>query len=180
MHRLGNGLAVIPTVSPLRLGHLLVVPEKHHCSISQLNPVERGRVVEVVRALAGRFSSGEQTPLVFEHGLGQGSIGGCGISHAHLHVLPATPSEIRGAREGLSSTFSTVNAGGLDEAWSTLDSTTAYGLLGDPDDVLMTTADLASQSLRKCVAAAIGSQAWNWRELSDWPTMERTHAVLAG
>lgn len=178
VHRCGGGLAVIPSVSPLRLGHLLVVPDQHRCSVAQLEPTVRNHLPDLVRDLARRFGGGNQTALVFEHGLGLGHSGGCGITHAHLHVVPASPSEVRRAREEFAGAFPTESVSGLTNALQVFGSTTSYGLLGELDDLLVTTSELPSQSMRKCVAKAIQSSAWNWRELSDWTIMERTHAVL--
>jgi diadenosine tetraphosphate (Ap4A) HIT family hydrolase len=81
---------VIPTVGPLVEGWLLVVTRKHDLA---LRDSDESAIAEVARVQASLRRTLEDTygrsVIAFEHGpVKRGSTVGCGIDHAHLHVIP--------------------------------------------------------------------------------------------
>jgi diadenosine tetraphosphate (Ap4A) HIT family hydrolase len=86
----------IPTLSPLRQNHLLVIPRRHVTASVQLAEKEQYDLdlcVSLVRKKL--FVSPDDGFLVFEHGIGAGQAGGCGVSHCHVHVMPVACGEAR-------------------------------------------------------------------------------------
>jgi hypothetical protein len=113
------------------------------------------------------------SPIVFEHGATAVSGGGCGIHHAHLHIVPlpraAGPAEL--FPEG------TAETSDLAAAWRTLRGSSHYLLIGNGDQVL--TRDLIampgefpSQFFRRRIAEFFALEtAWDWR---SYPSVEQS------
>jgi diadenosine tetraphosphate (Ap4A) HIT family hydrolase len=82
---------VIADVAPVVPGHMLIFPVTHVSAISLLSPEGRGEI-ERLRGVISRALKLEtgRASIAFEHGLcGTSGRDGCGIDHAHLHVLPS-------------------------------------------------------------------------------------------
>jgi diadenosine tetraphosphate (Ap4A) HIT family hydrolase len=88
--------AVLPTIGQLSLGHMLLVSRTHANSLAAVarSGVPAGAAyTSVLKKLESRFGA----CMAFEHGTPVGDVtGGCGIVHAHLHVVPT--GELRAAR----------------------------------------------------------------------------------
>src|SRR5206468_4124900 len=75
-------------ISPLNVGHVMLVPKQHVTSSVQLGASCFARM-DLLRqkiALAAERKFG--SVLFWEHGIACGASGGCGVSHAHVHFLP--------------------------------------------------------------------------------------------
>lgn len=82
------GIRASVDISPMRLGHLLLISETHHRSFAQAVAREgqvRAALEVVVRGIRAQFPRA----LLVEHGSGSTSAtdGPC-IDHAHIHVIP--------------------------------------------------------------------------------------------
>lgn len=79
---------VVPSVGSLVPGWLLVVPRRHQLNFSRLYRDPEASAMR--RAVVGEVSDTFGGPVrMFEHGVGfSGSLTGCGVDHAHLHVFP--------------------------------------------------------------------------------------------
>ena len=82
-----NRIAVMPTLGQLFMGSLLVLPEFHCETAADLPPDDRRDLLDVVDLMKDKVQK-VGFPLVVEHGVRQGSGTGCGIYHAHIHVIP--------------------------------------------------------------------------------------------
>jgi diadenosine tetraphosphate (Ap4A) HIT family hydrolase len=172
-------VAVLPSISPLRGGHVLLVPTKHISSAAQADAFTRRELVEVIEETARRVCGTTVEPLLFEHGVGRDLQGGCGIEHAHIHVLPVSKRERLRAEAAFEDSFALQEAGTLSDALTALSPEISYGLIGLPGNLRTTISELPSQTLRRCVADAIGSESTDWRELGSWDVMEETFVSLA-
>jgi diadenosine tetraphosphate (Ap4A) HIT family hydrolase len=83
-----HGLNVLPTLGQITPGHLLLVPRHHYTAFADMPASEleaadamKKRLTELMRPTYG-------DTLFFEHGVRTPGAGGCGISHAHLHIVP--------------------------------------------------------------------------------------------
>jgi diadenosine tetraphosphate (Ap4A) HIT family hydrolase len=82
---------VMPTIGQTFRGSMLVVPTSHvetvaDCSISSIHEVVRiADEIQSRMRTFGRF-------VAFEHGARASTGGGCGVYHAHLHVVPLPQS----------------------------------------------------------------------------------------
>jgi diadenosine tetraphosphate (Ap4A) HIT family hydrolase len=161
-----HDLAVLPSLGPLAIGHMLVVPIPHVTSFArfaQSHPASSDVLREVIRRAEEHFG----LCVAFEHGVldTHQSSGGCGISHAHVHVVPVPRHlefpQIQGCA------FRPV------ETWSELlgksERHPSYLYLRLPDGSIFGAAArrLESQTLRRWVAAELGMSEWDWRSMSD-------------
>lgn len=154
----------VPTLGQLFEGSVLVVPIAHVETCGALDGSEREEMLELVESMvisARAFGR----PVVFEHGATSANGGGCGIHHAHLHVVPLpkkTPANLLFPETSEVCT-------GLREAWRALRGSTHYLLLGDTDGVRFRDLQehpgvFPSQFFRRRLAERFAlSQPWDWR-----------------
>ena len=75
-------------IHPLNPGHTLVSPKKHHRWVWDVP--EAGRYFETVRLIAKTLQKTMSTEWVVA------DIGGMGVAHAHVHVIPRFPGDGHG------------------------------------------------------------------------------------
>lgn len=81
----------VPSVGALVAGWTLVVPRRPLLSLSQSSNGERAELAGVVDAIALALKPHGGQVFCFEHGSREtGSLTGCGVDQAHLHVVPLT------------------------------------------------------------------------------------------
>ena len=80
-----------PTLGSLVEGWVLVIPKRHTLSLSAIrSETERQELNEFISRLSERIEKiWGLPPTIFEHGPSEaGEKIGCGINHAHLHLVP--------------------------------------------------------------------------------------------
>lgn len=80
---------VIASIGALVPGWTMIVPRRHECNLSATLPDPQflDLCQQVAERLATAFPATEVR--IFEHGSqGQGSLVGCGVDHAHMHLVP--------------------------------------------------------------------------------------------
>ncbi len=162
-----ESFVAFPCIGQLVEGHFLVVPRDHDCTLAQTN----GRIVSAGIELTTLLNSAHEMlgrqlsdSLLFEHGALSASDGGCGIYHAHLHVLP-NAGHING-RSFIEHT-SSFEGNSLELLYERIPDTQSYALIGSAEHGFTSwnlTEPLPSQTLRKKVAAALGISDWDWRQ----------------
>lgn len=162
-----ESFVAFPCIGQLADGHFLVVPRAHDCTLAQTC----SRIVSAGIELTALLLSAHETlgqrlseSLLFEHGAMSASDGGCGIYHAHLHVLPNA-----GHINGRSFIESTGNfeSTTLDLLYEGIPHKQSYALIGSAEHGFTSwglTEPLPSQTLRKKVAAALKIDQWDWRQ----------------
>lgn len=171
-----NDFVVFPTLSPLSAGHVLIIPKVHVTSLAQLSSSQREGLLEVYEHAVGRIGTIFGETLFFEHGVGSG-LGGCGVTHAHLHIIPAS----------LSTTLSEVSAqyqlegpAGLGQVLNRFCPGSSYLLLGgSPEKVFSVEAKIPSQFMRKLLARRKGLNSWDWRLAGQWEFFSETMALFS-
>lgn len=83
---------VIPTIGQLFDNSLLIVPVRHVETLSDLTNNELNELMALYRKVKVALSA-KGFVVAFEHGAHAETGGGCGIYHAHLHVVPL-PKEV--------------------------------------------------------------------------------------
>lgn len=80
---------VFPDAAPIAPRHSLIVPRDHHLGFSRLDADHQHSTQKLVDYLTTHIPNPEDhVPYVFEHGSNEtDEIVGCGITHAHLHLL---------------------------------------------------------------------------------------------
>jgi ATP adenylyltransferase len=177
----GN-FVVLPSLGALVDGWVLVVPKEHRISMGAL-PVElRGEAEEITRRARLLLRRQYRKPIVaFEHGPSVENHGtGCGVDHAHLHLLPLGCDLFAYVRPF-------VPAGQQWRAcdWEDLSKAHAQGLdylflQSEARQPLMAVAhDFGSQVFRKAVASFLRMESeFSWREYPRVETVARTIGTL--
>jgi diadenosine tetraphosphate (Ap4A) HIT family hydrolase len=82
-----DNFVAIPSISPIVPGHTLILPKEHHFSFCTLDPGTYLELTSIVNRAT--ISLDNDLPLfIYEHGVSFGYSENCGVSHAHLHLLP--------------------------------------------------------------------------------------------
>jgi diadenosine tetraphosphate (Ap4A) HIT family hydrolase len=163
---------VLPSVSPLSVGHVLVLPKIHVGRLADLpQPARKALSVcahDVTVLLGKRF---EMECYCFEHGVVNG-VGACGIDHAHLHILPLTPPVASLIDKRADADFPVHAGGSLTEvlALGTENKDRCYLLRGSGLDAVRLSFDdrISSQYMRRVIAGALGLASWDWKLLFGW------------
>ena len=79
----------VPSLGALVPGWVLLLPKKHHVAMGAVPSSETAELREIKRALVSRLGQAYGELCAFEHGpSGPGREVGCGVDHAHLHLVP--------------------------------------------------------------------------------------------
>ena len=158
---------VVPTVGALVEGWLLIVTKKPYLcmgAIEQTLYLELASLKEYVFSVLGQ-AYGEVA--AFEHGPSQtGQRVGCGVDHAHLHVLPVDFSLIERVPQVTDALLSWREVENIHAARELFSEGKPYLYVEQPADVgRISNASVApSQLFRRVIAEAIGSpDAFDWR-----------------
>jgi len=142
---------------------LLVLPIKHFKALGDL----LGLLLEEFAAIServGKILKDQYGPyILFEHGTRSEGVGGCGIYHAHLHVVPL--AGVSDPVNALKLRFPHTELPHLSEISRRSAGLSSYLFYQDSDAklYLFDTGPLPSQYMRKLLADALGNQDWDWR-----------------
>ncbi len=80
---------VVPTLGALVEGWVLIISKEHHLCMAALPPDCQKEFISLSRFVAEVIGENYGPATLFEHGpASHGLTIGCGVDHAHLHVLP--------------------------------------------------------------------------------------------
>ena len=160
----------MPCIGQLSANHFLVMPVAHRSTWHECRH-EIGRLEEAIGRTAALLGINAPELLVFEHGAREPRDGGCGIYHAHLHVVPVNT---RLDSEGILGMTENRTASGLRTALEALTANASYALCGHWGAEFRwaaLTAPLPSQYLRRRVAHALERDVWDWRAAGREPSL---------
>ncbi|MFG1948799.1 HIT family protein [Nonomuraea sp. NPDC048826] len=83
-----ENLALLVDMSPLCVGHLLLVPNGHYVSFAEVVKEYCAEVEHALDRIFDFYVESIREPVILEHGSSLEMDRGACISHAHLHVLP--------------------------------------------------------------------------------------------
>ncbi len=158
----------LPTLGQLFTGSLLIMPVEHVETCALLPADARQELNELATEMSLRVHQfGE--PIIFEHGATEPTGGGCGIYHAHLHIVPV-PTKTCATK-----LFPESQAQAIDllSAWEALQGADEYLLMSAADQTLYSDLNrqserFPSQFFRRRIAEHFGLEApWDWRAYSD-------------
>jgi ATP adenylyltransferase len=159
---------VVPSLGSLVAGWTLLLPKRHYLSMGALPNDLRNEAESLQSKVECLLRSQFHEPLVaFEHGPSAAKHGtGCGVDHAHLHILPIACELL-----ALASPFVPYGTewkpAGWEERAVAYNSGLDYLFLKQDDcpGVISVASDFGSQVFRKAIAAHLGKPAeFNWRE----------------
>lgn len=174
--------AVLPTLSPLSAGHVLIVPRSHVTSMSSLTEPIRGELANCADILRSQLERpfGSQFYL-FEHGTGPGEVK-CGVDHAHLHLLPLSAKAAARVNLRINEDFTAHYHGHLEDALAYAAQTRreSYVLYGS--DVksmrISLAAHIPSQYVRRLIAETLSRSHWDWKLLTGQEEFSATCQAL--
>src|ERR1700678_2335133 len=111
-------LVAVPSVGPLVPGWLLVIPKQHALSFGAVDASNLSALMADIQRIAMGWRDLFGPLAWFEHGPAEArSSAGCGIDHAHMHLVPTGHFDLlREARELFSPKLVFSNVPGLDAA----------------------------------------------------------------
>ena len=170
----------IPSISPIAEGHVMILPKYHVSSMVQIETNHRNELLHFVRKIFALVQKIYGNIAVTEHGVGLGKTGGCGVTHAHLHIFPAKQSTSRTILSELFETFLVNGPYDLEyiiEAGDIRKSYLCYGY--DLDELIISyQEDIPSQYLRKLIAKLTFKTDWDWKEMYGWDDFVKTYETL--
>jgi diadenosine tetraphosphate (Ap4A) HIT family hydrolase len=95
-----ENLTLLADMSPLCVGHLLLVPNTHYLSFADVVEDHCAEVEHALNCLFGHYTKIFGEPVILEHGSSPEMDHVACISHAHLHVLPLEWEAVHEAMSG--------------------------------------------------------------------------------
>jgi diadenosine tetraphosphate (Ap4A) HIT family hydrolase len=181
-----DGFRAMPSIGQIVPGYLLLVPNHHHRSLADMSLEELNAAEALKTGLNDQMRCTYGNCLFFEHGARTPESGGCGISHAHLHIVPF-PAE-KDPVEQLIRAFPFEEVPDLLElkriepgkSYLYYESVRGYRYVFYPQFI-------PSQHIRRLLAEALGTQSWDWRRcgreellLSTLSRTSQLRAVVRG
>ena len=158
-----DGFRAMPSIGQVVPGYLLLVPTRHHRAFADMSLEELNAAEALKTALTEQMRSMYGDCLFFEHGVRNPDSGGCGISHAHLHVVPF-PVEKDPVDE-------LVRAFPFEEVSSLVDlkriqpsESYLYFESVQGNRYVFYPPYIPSQYVRRLLAEALGIPSWDWRQ----------------
>jgi ATP adenylyltransferase len=174
--------AVIPSLGALVEGWLLIVPKDHLISLGALPEELRSEADGLECQTRALLSARYDLPVVaFEHGPSVARHGtGCGVDHAHLHLVPLACDLLRYVRPFVPAGLlwqagnwdkrNQAYTAGLDYLYLKPDG--GEGLIGVSDD-------FGSQVFRRAIATSLGlGDQFSWREYRHIEIVNETIETL--
>lgn len=85
---------LVADLSPLIIGHLLLLPKRHYLSFAQVLGEHARALEEVLLWLLPTYNETFGPPAILEHGSSKDTDHSACISHAHLHLLPVDGNHV--------------------------------------------------------------------------------------
>ncbi|CAN5779743.1 hypothetical protein BH09VER1_BH09VER1_17600 [soil metagenome] len=170
-----------PTVSPLVKGHMLIFTKHHVPSLRKTSRKSIQSLQELATQIAARVSPEADHVFFFEHGVMADGKGSCGITHAHLHVLPLDPATIASVIQETSTVFPPQHFGSLSSLLhSDLNDESPYLLFGQNISELKLSfaTTIPSQFMRRIIATKLGLGDWDWKKLTGINRFRATHSTF--
>jgi diadenosine tetraphosphate (Ap4A) HIT family hydrolase len=173
------GGVVVPSLGALVEGWLLVVPPQHVCALAELSESQWYAFQRVLDQATEAVERHYGPAVRFEHGsAGSGRAAGCGVDHAHMHVVPAA-IDLRAAVSKI--------AGSLGEfVWKPAqsrpdsDGVTDYIWISDATgNWISHQCQIPSQVIRRAIANELGESTWDWKKDHRVHLVQRTRRTLA-
>lgn len=158
-----ENFVVMPSLGQIAEGHLLITPVKHYLALADVPQANRSELDVLLNKVQITLREAYGDCVCFEHGVRSPS-GGCGISHAHMHLVPATNES--GFFDRLKSQHDFVHVRSVTEVDKYLNGS-PYLFVETADELRYAAAvgPIPSQYLRKQLADALGSVCWDWKRV---------------
>ncbi|MER8694762.1 hypothetical protein NKI77_13555 [Mesorhizobium opportunistum] len=165
----GEHAIVLPTLGMIVPNWFLIIPQAHSINFAQQSSEVHKELPAIVSSIFDLVSKPGDEVLIFEHGaLRVGSNIGCGVDHAHLHVIVANSKFISKAWGGIESEMGArQSACNVVDMYSSINNSEPYYFAWRAGRMLLeqpATKEI-SQRLRRVIAFAAGvPDEWNYRD----------------
>lgn len=158
---------VAPTLGAIIPGWLLVIPRRPVLSFKQWATVEAERPETILERLRQHLGLSSREVIWFEHGPVQnGTVVGCGLDHAHIHVLVRPPFSFE-TFEATARSLANLDwqQSAADEIYGGLRDHRSYLIAGSGDSALRAfeVEQAGSQFFRRVVSNLAAETAWDYR-----------------
>ncbi|ESX91280.1 hypothetical protein X753_21120 [Mesorhizobium sp. LNJC399B00] len=160
---------VLPTIGMIVPNWFLVVPKVHSFNFGQQGMGTREELSSIASSIFEAVSKPGDEMLAFEHGaLRAGSNIGCGVDHAHLHIIVSSRNFLACVWDGMSEELDACDgAAPIGEMYNGVLSEKPYYLAWMSGKTLLEqpAKNEVSQRFRRVIASAAGTpDSWNYRE----------------
>lgn len=154
---------VFPSIGQLVEGYLLIAPKEHYTALDEMPTQHLEEFSAVYRLVRLAMSKVYGPSLCFEHGARAPGNGGCGIYHAHLHVVPF--SDVRDPLAKLRDRFPYEQVHQFQDIATVTSRSSPYLLYEDTgsNKYVFLVGNLPSQYMRRLLAEVLGQTNWDWR-----------------
>lgn len=174
----GKYIYVAVDISPLTLGHLLIITNDHYFNFYETESVIKEETIQIKEIIKNIFQDiYHSETLFFEHGSTTSGTAGSSIDHAHLHAIPCKMD----LKEVLDKTLgASIECDIFSKQFS---NEFSYLYLEDSNKKVIYKVDkLPSQYLRKIVGEKLGNDNYDWRKYcktsSSLSLLEQTYLDL--
>lgn len=178
-----ESFVVLPSLGSLVEGWLLLVPKDHYICMGALPDALLQELVAVKSEMAAQIESQYGSLCAFEHGPGEVQRAvGCGVDHAHLHLVPIDFSLLEAARPFLPAD-ATWSAASLNDCRHEYLKGLDYLYFEQPlgSGYISVHRSFGSQVFRKAISMKLGvPEQYSWREHPQLELTSRTIRGLAG
>jgi diadenosine tetraphosphate (Ap4A) HIT family hydrolase len=169
---------VLPSLGALVEGWLLLVPKKHSICLGALQGSVDAEMHQFKHFLFAELQRQYGQVCAFEHGPARANLSiGCGVDHAHLHIVPVAFDLASAVKSFLPKDASWSKAG-LGECRDAFRRGQDYLYLEQPVGLgrIATHQQIGSQLFRRAIATRIGMpEQFNWRE---YPQVSNVSATI--
>ena len=174
---------IMPSLGPLADGHLLLMPISHSTGLAFVDASGGGPVLSEIEAMTEFCRTQLGEPVLFEHGaLSGAAAGGCGVTHAHLHAVPASKGAVPHGPPSLPgiSWTEVQRTSWLHVARTVALKSGSYLYYRDQCscNYVAGVRTLPSQTMRRYIATCIGEPAWDWRAEPKTSAVQKSAEVI--
>lgn len=174
----------IPSIGALIEGWVLLVPKAHFLCVGAMHPDLIAELTEFKDHVVVEIEIRHGDVALFEHGPASPSTPvGCGVDHAHLHVVPCQFDLAAAARREMNECIEWNSVSALSSTAEFHQSGLPYLYLEQPVGYrnIAVSASIPSQLFRKAIARHVGlPDAWNWQHFPFDENVSQTVHRLHG
>jgi ATP adenylyltransferase len=180
-----HGCVVTPTLGSILPNWLLVVPRASAINFARLRLTGAAEPSHLVEAILAKFEIALGRAIWFEHGPSAGgSLVGCGVDQAHLHLLIDAPFSFQDfVREAKQASGLEWDRGFAQTAYRSLKTDMSYLLAAEADRaaVAQNVENVGSQFFRRVVAKLIHKpEVWDYRSHAHLNNVRETIRNFGG
>jgi len=172
---------VVPSISPIVEGHLLIIPKYHIKNLASTKSYNLDRFFEIMDKTIAKLLPLNKEFFFFEHGVGHDGYLGCGIDHAHLHIIPIKSDLSNIIINKISSVYNNNSNNNLKKVLSNADINNSYLLFGN--DITrahyVISSQIPSQYIRKMVSNELGENVSDWKKYTGKEKFLNTYKKIS-